>query len=80
MGLQPVYGDTLHAAMTEADKVGGDLVIKAWRLQGSGLVLLDTYRDDSRQFNEVSIAGPLATDVLNGHRAVTGALPAWTVN
>jgi len=71
MGLQAVYGDTFLTSMTEP---GGDLVLKSWRLQGTGLALLDTYKDDSHTYTEVAVAGPLTTDVLNGHRAVTAAL------
>src|SRR5207247_6660317 len=43
----------------------------SWKLDGTSLAKLDTYRDDSRVYSEVSMAGPSATDVFNGHRAVT---------
>jgi D-alanyl-D-alanine carboxypeptidase len=73
VGVQPVYGDMFLVAMTEPGQYGGDLVVQSWRLQGSGLVLLDTYRDSDHFFTDVSITGPLTTDVFNGHRAVTAA-------
>ena len=73
MDLQPVYGDMFLSVVTDPD---GVLVVKSWQLDGSGLVKLDTYRDESRVFSEVSMAGPLATDVFNGHRAVTAAVSA----
>jgi D-alanyl-D-alanine carboxypeptidase len=69
--LQPVYGDMLLSAVTDPD---GSLVLKSWKLDGSSLVKLDTYRDASRAYSEVSTAGPLTTDVFNGHRAVTAAI------
>jgi hypothetical protein len=71
MDLQAVYGDTFLTAVTDPE---GDLVVKSWRLDGSGLAHLDTYRDESRDYSEVAIAGPLTTDVFNGHRAVTAAI------
>lgn len=71
MGLQPVYGDMFLSAMTSPS---GALVVKSWRLQGTGLVNLDTYTDSSRTFTETSIAGPVTTDVFSGHRAVTASL------
>jgi D-alanyl-D-alanine carboxypeptidase len=71
MGLQPVYDDMFLSAVTNPD---GVLVLTSWKLDGSTLVKLDTIRDASRVYSEVSIAGPLATDVFNGHRAVTAAV------
>jgi D-alanyl-D-alanine carboxypeptidase len=71
MDLQAVYGDMLLTAVT--DPVG-NLVVKSWRLDGSDLVNLDTYRDESRVYSEVAMAGPLTTDVFTGHRAVTAAI------
>jgi D-alanyl-D-alanine carboxypeptidase (penicillin-binding protein 5/6) len=71
MDLQAVYGDMFLTAVT--DPVG-DLVVKSWQLDGSDLVNLDTYRDESRVYNEVAMAGPLTTDVFTGHRAVTAAI------
>jgi D-alanyl-D-alanine carboxypeptidase len=71
MDLQAVYGDMFLTAITDPD---GELVVKTWRLDGSGLVHLDTYRDDSRVYSEVAMAGPLTTDVFTGHRAVTAAI------
>ena len=68
--LQPVYSDTfLTAAITPA----ADLVVKSWRLQGSGLALLDTYTVGSNQFTEVAISGTRPGDVLNG-RAFTATV------
>ena len=69
--LQPVSGDMFLSVVTDPD---GALVLRSWKLQGSGLVKLDTYRDESRLYSEVSTAGPLTTDVFNGHRAVTAAV------
>lgn len=72
MGIQAVSGDMFLTASTDPD---GALVIKSWRLSGtSGLVSLATYRDQSRAFTQVAIAGPLNTDVFNGHRAATAAV------
>jgi D-alanyl-D-alanine carboxypeptidase len=71
MDLQAVYGDMFLTAVT--DPVG-DLVVKSWQLDGSDLVNLDTYRDESRVYSEVAMAGPLTTDVFTGHRAVTAAI------
>ena len=71
MDLQPVSGDTFLSAVT---KPGGALEVTSWQLDGASLVDLDTYRDDSREYGEVSIAGPLTTDVFNGHRAVTATI------
>jgi D-alanyl-D-alanine carboxypeptidase len=71
MDLQPVYGDMFLSALTDPD---GVLVVKSWQLDGSSLVELDRYRDESRVYSEVSMAGPLTTDVFNGHRAVTAAI------
>lgn len=71
MDLQPVYGDMFLSAVTDPD---GVLVLKSWKLKGSSLVNLDTYRDESRVYSEVSLAGPLTPDVYNGHRAVTAAI------
>jgi hypothetical protein len=59
------------SALTDPE---GVLVVKSRKLDGSSLVKLDTYRDDSRVYSEVSMAGPLTTDVFNGHRAVTAAI------
>ena len=71
MDLQPVYADMLLTTATDPE---GDLVVKSWRLDGSGLEHLDTYRDESREYSEVATAGPLTTDVFNGHRAVTASI------
>jgi D-alanyl-D-alanine carboxypeptidase len=73
MDLQPVYASMFLAATIDPE---GVLVLTSWKLDGSTLVKLDTYRDESRAYSEVSIAGPLATDVFNGHRAVTAAVAA----
>ena len=70
MDLQPVYSDMLLTAATDPE---GELVLKSWQLDGSSLVLLDTYRDDSRFYTEVAAGVPLTSD-LSGHRAVTAAL------
>lgn len=58
------------SALTDPE---GVLVVKSWKLDGSSLVKLDTYRDDSRVY-KVTMARPLTTDVFNGHRAVTAAI------
>jgi D-alanyl-D-alanine carboxypeptidase len=73
VGLQPVSGDTFLTAVTTPT---GRLVLKSWRLQGSGLVNLDTYTSSDfwNTYKEVSIAGPVTADVFSGHRAVTVAL------
>ena len=71
MDLQPVYGDMFLTTATDPE---GDLVVKSWQLDGSSLVHLDTYRDESREYSEVAAAGPLTTDVFNGHRAVTASI------
>jgi D-alanyl-D-alanine carboxypeptidase len=71
MDLQPVYADMLLTTATDPE---GDLVVKSWRLDGFGLEHLDTYRDESREYSEVATAGPLTTDVFNGHRAITAAI------
>jgi D-alanyl-D-alanine carboxypeptidase len=71
MDLQPVAVDMFFTAVTDPD---GALVLKSWQLDGSGLAHLDTYRDESRIYSEVAMAGPLTTDVFNGHRAVTAAI------
>lgn len=71
MDLQAVYGDVFLSAFTDPD---GVLVLRSWKLDGSGLAKLDTYRDDSRVYSEVSMAGPSTTDIFNGHRAVTAAI------
>jgi hypothetical protein len=71
MDLQPVYSDMLLSVATDPD---GVLVVKSWRSDGSSLIELDTYRDESRIFTEVTAAGPLTTDVFTGHRAVTAAI------
>jgi hypothetical protein len=54
---------------------------------GLGLSHLDTFRDESRVYTEVAMAGPLTTDVFSGHRATTAAVTAsqlvhhtWTVD
>jgi D-alanyl-D-alanine carboxypeptidase len=71
MALQSVSADTFLTAMADPE---GDLVVKSWRLeQGGGIEQLDTYRDDTREYHTVAIAGPLNTDVYNGHRAATAA-------
>jgi D-alanyl-D-alanine carboxypeptidase len=71
MALQPVYGDMFLSAVADPD---GELVLKSWRLDGSSVAHLDTYRDESRNYSEVSVAGPVSTDTFNGHRAVTAAV------
>jgi D-alanyl-D-alanine carboxypeptidase len=71
MDLQPVHADMLLSAVTDP---GGALVLKSWRLDGSSLEHLDTYRDGSRAYSEVAAAGPLSADLSNGHRAVTAAI------
>ncbi len=71
MDLQPVSGDMFLSAMTDPD---GVLVIRSWKLEGSSLDKLDTFRDESRVYSEVSMAGPSTTDIFNGHRAVTAAI------
>jgi hypothetical protein len=72
MAIQAVSGDTFLTAITDPD---GTLVLKSWRLEsGGGLSHLDTYSDASRTWTKVAIAGPLNTDVYNGHRAVTAAV------
>jgi len=70
MDLQPVYADMFLSAVTDPD---GVLVLKSWRLDGTGFVDLDTYRDESRVYSEVALAGPLTSD-LSGHGAVTAAV------
>jgi D-alanyl-D-alanine carboxypeptidase len=84
MDLQPVYSEVFLSALTDPE---GGLVLKSWKLDGSSLAHLDTFRDDSRTFSEVSMAGPLSPDVFNGHRAVTAAIApgvlvhdAWAVD
>ena len=69
--VQPVYGDMFLTTATDPE---GDLVVKSWQLDGTSLVHLDTYRDESREYTEVAAAGPLTTDVFNGHRAVAAAI------
>ncbi|HEU0304549.1 MAG TPA: serine hydrolase [Gaiellaceae bacterium] len=71
MDLQPVYADMFLSAVTDPD---GALVLKSWQLDGSSIQHLDTYRDESRAYSEVAMAGPLTTDVFNGHRAVTASI------
>jgi D-alanyl-D-alanine carboxypeptidase len=71
MALQPVAGDMFLSAATNPD---GVLVVKSWQLDGTTLVKRDTYEDNSRVYSEVAMAGPLTTDVFNGHRAVTAAI------
>jgi D-alanyl-D-alanine carboxypeptidase len=71
MDLQPVYGDIFLSAVTDPD---GVLVLKSWQLDGTSLVKLDTFRDETRVYSEVSMAGPSTTDIFNGHRAVTAAI------
>ncbi len=51
MGLQAVYGDVFLTAITDPD---GALVLKSWRLEGSGIVMLDKFIDASRVFEEVT--------------------------
>jgi D-alanyl-D-alanine carboxypeptidase len=84
MAVQAVGTDLFLTAITDPD---GDLVVKSWQVAGSGLTHLDTYRDESRVYNEVAAAGPLTTDVFSGHRAATSAVTAnqlvhhtWTVD
>jgi D-alanyl-D-alanine carboxypeptidase len=76
MGLESVYGDTFLTAITDPD---GALVLKSWRLDGTGLEQLDTFTDTSRLFEQVTIAGPSHVDVFTGHRAFTGARAAGGV-
>jgi D-alanyl-D-alanine carboxypeptidase len=71
MDLQPVYADMFLSAVTDPD---GGLVLKSWKLEGSSVVSLDSYRDESRVYSEVSMAGPLTADAFNGHRAVTASI------
>lgn len=71
MDLQPVYGGMFLTAATDPE---GDLVVKSWQLDGTSIEHLDTYRDESREYSEVAMAGPLTTDVFNGHRAVTASI------
>jgi serine-type D-Ala-D-Ala carboxypeptidase (penicillin-binding protein 5/6) len=71
MALQPVYADIFLSAVINPD---GALVLKSWRLDGSSVSELDSYRDESRIYSELSVAGPLTTDAFNGHRAVTAAV------
>jgi D-alanyl-D-alanine carboxypeptidase len=71
MDLQAVYGNMFLTSITDPE---GDLLVKSWQLDGSDLVNLDTYRDESRVYSEVAMAGPLTTDVFTGHRAVTAAI------
>jgi hypothetical protein len=61
-GCRGVFG---RGSGTGFDPVG-DLVVRSWQLDGSGLVNLDTYRDESRVYSEVAMAGPLTTDVFTG--------------
>ncbi len=71
MALQSVSADTFLTAMADPE---GDLVVKSWRLEpGGGIEHLDTYRDETRTYIQVAAAGPLNTDVYNGHRATTAA-------
>ena len=71
MALQSVSDDTFLTAMADPE---GDLVVKSWRLElGGGIEHLDTYRDETRTYIQVAAAGPLNTDVYNGHRATTAA-------
>jgi D-alanyl-D-alanine carboxypeptidase len=76
MDLQPVYGDMFLSAVTDPD---GALVVKSWQLNGTSLVKLDTYRDDSRAYTRVAMAGPLTTDIFNHHRAFTVAIAPFAV-
>lgn len=84
MSLEPVAADMFLTAFTDPD---GELVVKSWRLEPGGLVHLDTYRDETREYTKVAIAGPLNTDVYNGHRAATAAVASgdlvqhtWTID
>ena len=84
MALQAVGGDLFLTAVSDPE---GDLVVKSWQVTGSGLAHLDTYRDESRVYTEVAMAGPLTTDVFSGHRAATASATAsqlvhhtWTVD
>jgi D-alanyl-D-alanine carboxypeptidase len=70
IGLQPVAPDMFLTAVTDPY---GAIVLKSWRLQGSGLVNLDTYQFGAG-WSEIAIAGPLTSDVYNGHKAVTAAV------
>jgi hypothetical protein len=71
MDLQPVDADMFLTAASDPD---GDLVLKSWQLDSTSIVLLDEVRDESREYSEVAMAGPLTIDVSNGHRAVTAAI------
>jgi D-alanyl-D-alanine carboxypeptidase len=71
MDLQPVSGDMFLSAVTDPD---GVLAVKSWQLAGTSVAELGKYQDASRVYSEVSMAGPLTTDVFNGHRAVTAAI------
>jgi len=85
MALQSVYGDIFLTAIADPE---GDLVVKSWRLEpDGGIAHLDTYRDETRTYQQIVIAGPLNTDVYNGHRAATAAIAsgvlvhhAWAVD
>lgn len=84
MALEPVAADTFLTAFTDPD---GALVVKSWRVEPGGIAQLDTYRDESRAYTKVAIAGPLNTDVYSGHRAATAAVAGgdlvhhtWTVD
>ena len=71
IALQPAVGEIFLSAVTDPD---GALVVKSWKLNGSSLVNLDTFRDGSRIYSEVSMAGPQTADVSNNHRAVTASI------
>jgi D-alanyl-D-alanine carboxypeptidase len=74
--LQPVYGEMLLSAMTDPD---GALVVRSWTLDGTSVAKLDTYRDESRIYSRLAMAGPLTTDVWNGHRAFSVAIAPGTL-
>lgn len=69
--LQPVYSDMFLTVSRHPD---GSLFLKSWRLEpDGGLKHLRNYNDDSREYEDIAVSGPQATDVFNGHRAITTA-------
>ena len=82
--LQPVDAEMFLSAVSAPN---GALTLTSWKLEGSSLSELDTYRDKSRDYSEISIAGPQTTDIYNQHRAVTASIApgvlvhdVWGVN
>jgi D-alanyl-D-alanine carboxypeptidase len=69
MDLQAIGGDTFLTTFADPD---GVLVVKSWRLDpAGGIIKLDTYRDESRAYQQVAASGPMTTDVYSGHDAAT---------